>query len=52
VIGAAVMVKQSKHRSHIDFWHRVCAEEYFEAPVPGPGADGRSRLTVMPSEWP
>jgi len=24
------------HSSHIDFWHRACAEEYFAAPVPEP----------------
>jgi hypothetical protein len=24
------------HRSHIDFWHRARAEEYFAAPVPEP----------------
>jgi hypothetical protein len=27
---------QIMHRSHIDVWHRACAEEYLAAPVPEP----------------
>jgi hypothetical protein len=31
--GAEVQIM---HRSHVDWWHRRCAEEYFGAPVPVP----------------
>jgi hypothetical protein len=27
---------QIMHRSHVDFWHRRCAQQYFEAAVPEP----------------